>query len=114
MTFDDGIVKIYTITNTATAGSKPAPALGTHQEHSFSYETLGVNRYYTALQAHQQIEDVISIPDWWNISPDLQVAVMEDSAQYRIRMVQRTYDDDDLQITRLSLERIIENYAVVS
>lgn len=114
MTFDDGTIKIYTITNTASAGAKPAPALGTYQSHCFSYDTLGVNRYYTALQAGQQIEHVVSIPDWWDIPPNTHIAMMEDSKQFRILMAQRTTDDDGLQITRLSLERVGEDYAVVS
>lgn len=114
MTFDDGVVKIYKITNIAAAGQKPKEVLGEYQEHSFGYGTVGVQRYYTALQAHQLIEDVISIPDWYYIDPEKEIAVKEDESQYRIRQVQRTYDDEGLQITRLSLERIGERYASMS
>lgn len=114
MTFDDGIVRIFTITNAAEAGKKPKPVLsGEPQRHCFGYGELGITRYYTALQADQRIDDVLSIPDWWWIDTDSQVAVKEDDSQYRIRMVQRTHDEEGLQITRLTLERIGEEYAVV-
>lgn len=114
MTFDDGAVKIYQITDSAEAGRKPKPVLGEYQEHSFGYGTVGVNRYYTALQAEQQIEEIICIPDWWQISPDINIAVMEDDTQYRIRQAQRTMDEEGLQIMRLSLEKVGERYAFLS
>lgn len=114
MTFDDGNVKIYQITNIAAPGAKPKEALGEYDTHCFGFETVGVDRYYKALQADQRISDVIHIPDWHDIRPDRQIAVMEDDSQHRIRQVQKTYDEDGLKITRISLERIGDNYAFVS
>lgn len=113
MTFDDGTVKIYRITDSAAPGKKPKPVLGVYHEHCFGYGTVGVTRYYTALQAKQQIEDTIYIPDWWMISPEKDIAVMEDGSQFSIRQAQRTTDEEDLQIMLLSLERIGEEYAFV-
>ena len=57
---------------------------------------------------------MIHIPDWQDIRPDRQIAVMEDDSQHRIRQVQKTYDEDGLKITRISLERIGDIYAFVS
>ena len=114
MTFDDGNVKIYRITNIAEPGTKPKEALGEYETHCFGYETVGITRYYEALQADHKISDVITIPDWHDIRPDVQIAVMEDYSQHRIRQAQKTYDDDGLKITRLSLERIGDVYAFVS
>lgn len=114
MTFDDGEIRIYKITNGAASGKKPNPVLsGRPQEHCFSYGELGVTRYYTALKADQIIEDMISIPDWWWFDVNAHVAVKEDGSQFRIRMAQRTTDEEGLQITRLTLERIGDEYAVV-
>lgn len=114
MTFDDGIVSIYQITDTQTTqGKKPVIGLALWEQFYFGFETLGINRYYTALQANQQIEAVIVIPEWREINSALHVAVMEDGRQYRIQMVQPTLNEDNLRITRLSLERIHENYAVL-
>lgn len=114
MTFDDGNVKIYQITNIAAPGAKPKEALGEYDTHCFRIETVGVTRYYEALKADQMISDVITVPDWHDIRPDRQIAVMEDDSQHRIRQAQKTYDDDGLKITRISLERIGDVYAFVS
>lgn len=121
MTFDDGIVGVYELTQEKVPGKKPVDGLSLVERFYFGYETLGINRYYTALQANQQIEAVISIPGWHPaIKPNRNIAVMADadgvinasSAQYRITMVQTTLDEYGLRITRLSLERIGDNYAV--
>ena len=113
MTFDDGIVRIYTITNTAEDGKKPVKGLTYVESFYFGYDTLGINRYYTALQANQQIESVINISGWNTIAARSSVAVMEDGSQFLIQMVQPMLDEDGLRITKLSLERINQNYAIL-
>ena len=112
MTFDDGIVNIYTVANTAAAGDKPVRGLQFLEAFHFGYDTLGINRYYTALQAHQQIEAVINIPGFNAVRVE-SVAVIN-GEQYTVQMVQHMNDEDGLRFTRLSLERIGENYAVIS
>ncbi len=112
MTFDDGIIKIYTVGNIAEPGAKPVKGLVFSESFYFGYDTLGINRYYTALQAHQQIEAVVNIPGF-NQIPVEAVAEIDDK-QFTVQMVQQMTDEDGLRITRLSLERLGENYAVVS
>lgn len=115
MTFDDGIVGIYEISDIQQeAGKKPVKGLRHTESFYFGYETLGLNRYYTALEANQQIESVIHIPDWHELNPALHIAILENGKQYILRMVQPTLDENGLRVTRLSLERIHENYAVMS
>ena len=115
MTFDDGIVRIYAITNGAAAGSKPAKVIRYIESYYFGYETLGFQRYYTALEAKQQISAVIDIPGWNPaISSAQNVAIMEDGLQYLIQLTQPTKDEDGLRVTRLTLERINQAYAVES
>lgn len=120
MTFDDGIVGVYELTQVKVPGKMPTEGLSLKERFYFGYETLGINRYYTALQANQQIEAVISVPGWNTIKANRHIAVIADADggidatcdQYRIVMVQPTTDEDGLRITRLSLERIGDNYAV--
>lgn len=112
MTFDDGIVEIYNVVNTASAGNKPIRGLSLAESFYFGYDTLGINRYYTALQAHQQIEAVINVPGWNTIQVET-VAII-DGAQFKVQMVQPMHDEFGLRITKLSLERLGENYAIVS
>ena len=114
MTFDDGIVTIYMLTEVKQPGKKPKTELVKVEDYCFGYDTLGINRYYTALQANQQIESVINIPDWNTIDASKCIAALEDGRQYRIQMVQPMLDEDGLRITKLSLERLGEDYAVMS
>lgn len=122
MTFDDGIVGVYELSEQNTPGKMPVDGLTLSEKFYFGYETLGINRYYTALQANQQVEAVISIPDWHEIVANKNIAIIADEdgvldsgcKQYRIVMVQPTTDESNLRITRLTLERIGENYAVIS
>lgn len=109
MTFDDGILTICTTKDVSKPGMKPEIRLAEKERFYFGYDTLGINRYYTALQANQQIEAVVNIPGWSEISP-LDICVMENDRQYKIAMIQPMLDEDGLRITKLSLERTNENY----
>lgn len=120
MTYDDGVIGVYELTQEKVPGKKPTEGLQEKERFAFSYETLGINRYYTALQANQKVESVVRIPGWHEITANMHIAVIADAdgtidascAQYRIVMVQPSIDEYGLRITRLSLERIGENYAV--
>lgn len=54
---------------------------------------------------------MVNIPGWEDIQMT-DVCVMENGDQFRILTRQPTLDDNGLRITRLSLERIDEKYAV--
>lgn len=122
MTFNDGIVGVYKITETIVPGKKPVEELTLSERFFFGYDTLGINRYYTALQANQEISAVINIPGWNPIQANKNIAIIadengfidSDSPQYRIVMVQPMTDEYGLRITKLSLERIGDKYAVIS
>ena len=113
MTFDDGIIQICSVVNGADPGDKPVRMLSPVESFHFGYDNLGITRYYTALQAHQQIEAVVNIPGWNRIAVE-SVAVLEDGTQYAVRMVQPQTDEDGLRITKLSLERISQSYDFVT
>lgn len=106
MTFDDGILKIYETENTAESGDMPKEGLVLKSEHYFSFDVLGYNRYYTALQAQQNINAVVNIPDRHDIS-SLDVAELEDDGRYLIRLAQPMKDENGLNITKLTLERMV-------
>ena len=109
MTFDDGIVQICSTENAAAPGNKPVTVLREKLMSYFAYSRLGINRIYQALQAQQQIEAVIVLPDWQDVRIH-DVAVLEDGTQFRIQTVQKGTDDTNLKVTTLSLERINEAY----
>lgn len=111
MTFDDGILTIYKTDNIAKPGDKPVIGLVEKDSYYFRVDTLGITRYYTAMQAGQQVEMVVDIPDWNDIQA-IDICVLEDEIQYKMAMIQRTYDEDGLKIMKLTLERMNEKYAV--
>lgn len=111
MTFDDGILTIYAVANTAQPGQMPVEGLEEKEKYYYGFDTLGINRYYTALQAQQQIEAVVNIPGWGDIAAT-DVCALDNDDQFRIVMRQPTLDDNGLRITKLSLERINEKYAI--
>ena len=106
MTFDDGILQIYETRNIAEPGDLPKEELILKSEHYFGFDVLGFSRYYTALQANQNISMVVNIPDWHDISV-LDVGELEDGARYIIRLVQPMKDENGLNITKLTLERLV-------
>lgn len=122
MTYDDGIVGVYDLTQIKEPGRMPIDGLALRDRFFFGYDTLGINRYYVAMQAGKQIEAVINIPGWHPMPPNRTLAIIADEdgvidstmPQYRIVMVQPTLDEDGLRMTKLSLERISETYAVMS
>lgn len=111
MTFDDGILTIYSVENIAESGMMPVTGLTEKAKYYYGFDTLGYNRFYTALQAQQQIESVVNIPGWGNILAT-DICALDDGSQFRIVMRQPTHDEDGLRITKLSLERMKEQYAV--
>lgn len=112
MTFNDGTISVYTIENIASAGDKPKEGLIYNGFFFFGYATLGINRYYTALQAHQQIESVINIPEHNRFEVEKTVVIMEDDTQFRVMMCQTFEEEDGFRYTTLSLERITEDYDI--
>lgn len=111
LTYDDGILNIYDTKNIADPGMKPVVGLYLRDRHYFSFEDIGITRYYTAMQAKQQIAAVVSVPGWQRISVG-DICALEDGKQYRIVMCQPTLNDDMLREMKLSLERIDDEYVI--
>lgn len=114
MTYDDGVVGIYEIQTGKDASGKPTKGIQLKEEFYFGYDVLGLNRFYTALQANQQIDAVLNTPGWNDIHAGKSVAVLEDGSQYTVQMVQKMLDEDGLRITKISIERLTKSYAVLS
>lgn len=111
MTFDDGIAKIYRIEDRADSGMKPRKMLVKKSMHFFGYETVGITRYYTALQAKRRVDAVICIWQDRNVTAD-DICILEDGTQYTIVQAQHPKDENGLDITRLSIGRLDEEYGI--
>ena len=113
MTFDDGILTVYKVDNIAEPGDKPVQGLTAKASYFYGYDRLGITRYYTALEANQQIEAVVNVPEWTDIKIS-DVAIMDEQpdVQYQINLVQPETDENGLRIMKLTLERMNQKYEI--
>ncbi len=106
MLYNDGIVKIYDLTD----GSAPDKRkLKYSSEHWYGEKTVGVTRLYAAKQANCRVDMLIEIWQSREVKAG-QYAVPMDGEQYRITEVQHAFNDAGLKVSILTLERLGENY----
>lgn len=84
--YNDGMVKIYTNADSATAGYQPKEQLTLKYTLAFEERALGINRLYLSRQNNAEIKRVIRVQRV-NISTQ-DVAITHDGKQYRIDTVQ--------------------------
>lgn len=89
--FNSGVVRIYTVTNTAADGAKPVETLTLAHTLRYHERTVGLTRYYEALQANVRVQHVLRCPRLTCVSTQ-DVAIPNDGRQYRIVQVQ--YPED--------------------
>lgn len=113
MTFDDGILTVYNVTNTAQAGDRPVMGLEEKGKYYFGYSQIGVTRYYTAKQANQDVSAVVAIPGWNDVkNTDVIIITEPEKLQYQVGLVQPELDENGLRIMRITLERLGQKYEV--
>ena len=111
MTYDDGILKVYRITNESSNGAMPTKTRTLLLSAYFGFETVGFRRYFTGLQANRDIEYIVDIPEWHDIMQTDEILLEDgiadhESTYFRVAQKQMTTDDDGIRMTRLSLERV--------
>lgn len=112
MTFDDGILKIYSVIDVSEKGMKPLWKLKLKSKEYFGFETVGITRNYAAMQAGSKIASVVKIWQDRRIETE-DICILEDGLQYKCSFVQHTKDEDGLGITKITLERLNEDYDFV-
>ena len=103
--FNDGIVKIYSVTDSTTTVSMPVEKLTLKKELRFESRYVGFKRYYAAKQANVEVSKIIRIQRQPNVDPQ-DVAILADGKQYRIEQIQNVLDveppSDDLTLTLIT------------
>ncbi len=87
-TFNDGIVTVYAVTDTAKPGYKPTPGLTKRIELCYEERRLGIQRFFSGQQNQIKVERVIRCPATGRVSTQ-DVAITEDGQQYRIDLIQK-------------------------
>lgn len=85
--FNDGVVRIYHIENSAPPGAKPVEVPMLKARLRYAERTVGIQRHYTALQVNSVIRYLLRVPLRREVSVQ-DIAVPNDGNQYRISLVQ--------------------------
>ena len=109
-TFNDGIVKIYCVTNSAPPPLMPKESLQLKKTMRYKERTVGLNRHYVAKQAGVNVKYVLRCPRVRGVSPQ-DIAIPNDGEQYRIAQVQ--YPEDIYPpVMDLTLEEVTTAYDI--
>lgn len=90
LSFNDGTCEIYTVSNTAEKGDMPVEGLILKYTLRFRWHTVGMSRFYEALQAQVRITNAVEVPLREDVNPQ-DVAVIN-GRQYRITQKQERRD----------------------
>ena len=104
---DAGILKIYTLTNTAAAGLMPKETLVEVADAYYDTQQIGVTRAYAAMGAKQQIDYVVLAYNV-TIPTAAEYVILEDGLQYRISLKQP--EGDNVRLTLVRLEELYNVY----
>ena len=104
---DAGILTMYSLQNTATAGLMPAEKLVSVGTAYYDEKTVGVTRAYSAMAANQQIDMLVRCYNT-EIPIAAEYVILEDGLQYRISLKQLAGDHVDLTLERL--EEMLDVY----
>lgn len=90
-TYNNGIIRIYAVTNTAAPGRKPQIGETLIETLPYEEQSIGVTRYYQARQNQVNIEKVVRVPFRQALNNKM-TAKLEDGEAYRIDFVQPRLD----------------------
>lgn len=107
---NSGVVKIYSVEDSAQPGYQPKPSLTLKLTLRYEEQRLGINRLYLSRQNQAEIEKVIRVPRQDSIS-NQDVAILESGSQYSINYTQ-TVQDIYPPCLDLSLVKIEQDYEV--
>lgn len=109
-TFNDGVVSIYEVTNTAPDGSMPIEGIALKQTLRYKERTVGLTRRNFAQQDNVVIRYVLRCPLLRDVSAQ-DIAIPNDGKQYRIWDVQYP-EDIDPPVMDITLEEMKAVYDI--
>lgn len=85
--YNDGILTVYAVSDTAAAGRMPKKTLTEKISLRYAEQRLGISRYYSAKQNQTEAERVVRVPRAETLT-NRDIARTEDGTYYGIEMVQ--------------------------
>jgi len=99
--YNDGLVRIYSVTDAAAPGYQPVEELAEKITLRYEERRLGLKRYYEAQQNQIRVQRVIRVPHAGGVTSQ-DVAIDEHGRRYRVDLVQMVPDvyplSDDLTL----------------
>jgi len=109
------VVSIYKVGDVALPGDMPIDGLVLKQSLRYKERTVGLNRFYQAMQNNIKVDFVIRCPEVRGLSEkptDILVAVLIDGQQYQVMQIQYIEDAQPASMD-ITLERLgDEPYAI--
>jgi len=106
MLYDAGIARFYTLADAPAPGQRK---LRLSSSGWYGEQKVGVTRYYAAMAANVRVEKVIELWRDESIVSGM-YCIPEDGRQYRVVQAQHGLDENGLQNTVLTLERVNRNF----
>lgn len=85
--YNDGVLTVYAVSDTAAAGRMPKKTLTEKISLRYAEQRLGISRYYSAKQNQTEAERVVRVPRAETVT-NRDIARTEDGTYYGIEMVQ--------------------------
>lgn len=111
LVLDSGTLFLQRGVNMAPPGEAPEMEMTTVWGSYYAARTVGVQRYYTAMEHANRADIVVRIPRYYGVQPDTDRILLtpvdhEDDGVYKVLQVQHVLDEDRLYATDLTLERV--------
>ena len=107
--YNDGVVRIYSVEDTAAPGYAPVETPTLKITLRYEERRLGITRYFSGQQNQLQIDRVLRVQRAGKITSQ-DIAVTEDGQNYRVDLVQSVPDvwPESVDLTLSKIEQIIE------
>lgn len=110
MLLDSGKLTICTAKDIAPPGAMPKEVLIPGNTHLYGERMIGYSRQYAAMGVNEQVDLLARI--WQDRSARIGMVAVINDEQYRIGNVQHLTDEEGLQVTDLTLQRMDDLYDV--
>lgn len=110
MLFDSGELILCTVKDDASTSEMPKEKLVPGNRHLYGERTIGYGRQYAAMGVSEQVDMLARI--WQDRSARIGMYALVGNDQYRINNVQHLIDEEGLQVTDLTLQRLDDLYDI--
>ena len=107
--FNDGVVRIFSVSDAAAPGWQPKPVPKLKVTLRYQERTMGIQRYYAAQQNQVELRRVIRVPRAGDVTSQ-DIAVTEDGRQYRVDLVQAVQEvwPASVDLTLAAVEQVYD------